>query len=97
MQSHSFFSASGPYSCDEGWFVDSARGKCYFVSTELASSWEDAKDICVTKQSELMSIKSPEENEFIKGRSHEEGLKGLRPTGGNTQNHGYIYDRCKTM
>ena len=78
MQSCSFFSASGPYSCDEGWFVDNARGKCYFVSTELASSWGNARDICVDKQSELMSIKSPEENEFVKGRNHAEGIEGIK-------------------
>ena len=82
MQSHSFFSASGPYSCDEGWFVDSARGKCYFVSTELASSWGNAKDICVDKQSELMSIKSPEENQFIKGWNNAEGIDGIKSHSG---------------
>ena len=27
----------------------------------------------------------------------QKGLKGLRATEGNTQNHGYIYDRYETM
>ena len=53
--------------CDEDWI--SYKNYCYYLSEpKETKTYNEASDICVTKDALLTSIEGPEENDFLTER-----------------------------
>uniref|UniRef100_A0A914DI12 C-type lectin domain-containing protein n=1 Tax=Acrobeloides nanus TaxID=290746 RepID=A0A914DI12_9BILA len=52
------------FTCDSGWTYFSVTNACYKVHVENLS-WTDAQQVCVNEVSNLTSIHSEDENQFI--------------------------------
>jgi len=62
---------NGEELCPEGWHQ--FQGNCYYYSQDELN-WEDAAATCNELDSHLVSVHTQEENDFIKGRFHQNNL-----------------------
>jgi len=53
--------------CDSGWTQNRATGSCYKILYPDIMTWDVAKSRCAGLGAELVSIRSNQENEFVKG------------------------------
>ncbi|KAJ8030095.1 Macrophage mannose receptor 1 [Holothuria leucospilota] len=58
--------------CGEGWIEDPSSTYCYQIATNQASSYDEARNLCLTEGADLLSIASPEEQAYITGIIREE-------------------------
>lgn len=54
--------------CGEGWIEDPSSTYCYQIATNQASSYDEARNLCLTEGADLLSIASPEEQAYITGK-----------------------------
>ncbi|XP_063042529.1 asialoglycoprotein receptor 1-like isoform X2 [Engraulis encrasicolus] len=59
--------ASGAMNCASGW--EYFKRKCYYFSTDQ-KNWADSRDACVTMGGHLVIIETPEEQDFLRRKSH---------------------------
>jgi len=59
------------YRCEEGW--KAWKDHCYYLSyMGVLKNWQDARDDCLSMGSDLASITSMGENDFIEGYTVQE-------------------------
>ena len=56
--------------CDEGWRDREQTDWCYFLPSGILRTWESAKDYCMARNADLISVMERTEQDFIDSECH---------------------------